>query len=607
MRERTEVVASRRVWTWALGVGAAVLGIGAGFALPALAAAPMPTINVYTESAISPAIGAGVSQPTQTTGQEWFVGGPQLFGTSVGGTGQITMADSMGTGTFSAMVAGLDGFDWAVSNSPNALYAVGGAQNTPTLAATPPSGTFEDMAAGPDGNLYLADNTGSIDQCVPNLTATSTSTTPGTSSGPSATCTAIPFAGDPGNNNPDAIASVGGKLWFTDNGSDLFSMTTAGTFAGPFAGHNVTPYAHTLTAGPDGDLWAIGGGASADEIVRIDPATGQPLQAYGTPQGLPSSVGITSITTGPDGDLWFTDYGSNAIGQLNPSTGQISEHQLPSGDALLPVDAEAIVSGPSGSNTLWFGAETTGATPQAALGVISGIPSGPYAISTTTGAGAAVTVAVLVSGSGSVSSSPGGIACPYTCSATFGGGSTVTLREHPNKGQKFLGWLGACSGTAPLCTPSTDANSSVTARFTAIGSPRITGGSLTGVPRRRARLSLTVKQGTGGAKPLRSLSVALPGGLRFARGRRVLARAVTLRAGSRKPLRATLALRHGVLTITAPRAETRLSVVIAAPAIVVSRTVLSAIKRHKLRTLTLNITAKAAGGVATVLRFTRGV
>lgn len=72
-------------------------------------------------------------------------------------------------------------------------------------------------------------------------------------------------------------------------------------------------------------------------------------------------------------------------------------------------------------------------------------------------------VAVSVSGPGSVSSSPSGISCGSTCSASFTNGSSVTLSATPNSGiYQFNGWSGSCSGTG-TCTVSSAAN--VTASF----------------------------------------------------------------------------------------------------------------------------------------------
>ncbi|MGA7623142.1 MAG: choice-of-anchor D domain-containing protein [Candidatus Acidiferrales bacterium] len=81
--------------------------------------------------------------------------------------------------------------------------------------------------------------------------------------------------------------------------------------------------------------------------------------------------------------------------------------------------------------------------------------------------GASVTV--TVTGPGRVTSSPGGISCPETCSATFAGDTQVTLTATPNAGSIFTGWGGdICEGTG-ACTFTITANDSVSANFASGG------------------------------------------------------------------------------------------------------------------------------------------
>ena len=83
-----------------------------------------------------------------------------------------------------------------------------------------------------------------------------------------------------------------------------------------------------------------------------------------------------------------------------------------------------------------------------------------------------LTVVKNGSGSGTVTSSPAGINCGATCSASFGAGSAVTLTASPTSAAStFTGWLGSgCIGvlTCPL-TLSTAANVSATFALTGNG------------------------------------------------------------------------------------------------------------------------------------------
>ncbi|TAN65983.1 MAG: RHS repeat protein [Methylobacter sp.] len=71
------------------------------------------------------------------------------------------------------------------------------------------------------------------------------------------------------------------------------------------------------------------------------------------------------------------------------------------------------------------------------------------------------------SGTGTLTSSPAGIDCGATCSATFTPGSVVTLTAIPTTGSTFGGWFGACTGTATTCTVTLSQARSVNASFSA--------------------------------------------------------------------------------------------------------------------------------------------
>jgi phospholipase C len=75
-------------------------------------------------------------------------------------------------------------------------------------------------------------------------------------------------------------------------------------------------------------------------------------------------------------------------------------------------------------------------------------------------------VALAGTGSGTVTSSPTGIDCPTTCSATFPDKTQVTLTEKPGTNFYFSGWGGACSGTTG-CSLTVTAAENVTATFIA--------------------------------------------------------------------------------------------------------------------------------------------
>lgn len=82
--------------------------------------------------------------------------------------------------------------------------------------------------------------------------------------------------------------------------------------------------------------------------------------------------------------------------------------------------------------------------------------------------GISLTVIRAGSGSGTVTSSPSGINCGSTCSATFTSGAVVTLTATAASGSTFAGWNGACTGMGG-CTVSMTASRNVTATFNTTG------------------------------------------------------------------------------------------------------------------------------------------
>jgi len=69
-------------------------------------------------------------------------------------------------------------------------------------------------------------------------------------------------------------------------------------------------------------------------------------------------------------------------------------------------------------------------------------------------------------GNGTVTSVPAGISCGSTCSASFPGGSMVTLTATAASDSTFAGWSGACTGSATTCVVNVSAAASVQANFT---------------------------------------------------------------------------------------------------------------------------------------------
>src|SRR5439155_10257753 len=69
-------------------------------------------------------------------------------------------------------------------------------------------------------------------------------------------------------------------------------------------------------------------------------------------------------------------------------------------------------------------------------------------------------------GSGTLTSTPTGLTCGTSCSASYPSGTVLTLAATPAADSTFAGWNGGgCSGTDP-CTVTLTAATAVTATFT---------------------------------------------------------------------------------------------------------------------------------------------
>src|SRR3984957_147250 len=85
--------------------------------------------------------------------------------------------------------------------------------------------------------------------------------------------------------------------------------------------------------------------------------------------------------------------------------------------------------------------------------------------------GGSFQLTVQASGGGTVSSSPAGINCGQTCTASFSSGTQVTLTATAAAHESFTSWGGACSGANPTCTLTLSGSQSVSATFTGVQAP----------------------------------------------------------------------------------------------------------------------------------------
>lgn len=89
-----------------------------------------------------------------------------------------------------------------------------------------------------------------------------------------------------------------------------------------------------------------------------------------------------------------------------------------------------------------------------------------------------LTVTTEGTGAGTVTSTPAGIDCGATCSASFTVGTAVTLTASAGGDSTFAGWSGACTGSG-ACTVTVGDETAVVATFDRTGTCETPGGTLT--------------------------------------------------------------------------------------------------------------------------------
>jgi hypothetical protein len=119
-----------------------------------------------------------------------------------------------------------------------------------------------------------------------------------------------------------------------------------------------------------------------------------------------------------------------------------------------------------------------------------------------------------------------------------------------------------------------------------VGKPSESHASLSGVARRKARLSFTVKAGKNAAA-LKTISVSLPRGLTFTRKTKKLTKGITVKSANGKRLKFTAKLGHGSLQIKLKSPASTVRVTIGGSAMTVATKLAKAVKHKKTKRLTV--------------------
>jgi hypothetical protein len=256
----------------------------------------------------------------------------------------------------------------------------------------------------------------------------------------------------------------------------LFALVTLGVVVGPAV----------TTAAQLNLNWVDNSGGQAGFIIqRATGTTGTYTQVAQTPVGVESysDATVSSGTTYCYRVAAVNSAGTSSFSNLacgSPSGGlTITAAKAGAATGIVGSSPAGIDCGTACSYTYPAGAAVTLAATPASGSIFKGWTSGGCSGTdpcTLTGNGSVTvtatfavpstyTLTVNKSGPGTVSSSPGGISCGSTCSASYAGGSVVTLKAVPREGAHFDGWSGGgCSGTG-TCTVTLNTAMSVTAGF----------------------------------------------------------------------------------------------------------------------------------------------
>jgi hypothetical protein len=119
-----------------------------------------------------------------------------------------------------------------------------------------------------------------------------------------------------------------------------------------------------------------------------------------------------------------------------------------------------------------------------------------------------------------------------------------------------------------------------------VGKPSESSASLSGLAKRKARLSFTVKAGSNAAA-IKTISVSLPRGLAFARKTKQLTKGIKVTGANGKRLKFTVKLSRGTLQITLKSPANTGGVTIGGPAITVTANLTKAVAHGKTKKLTV--------------------
>jgi subtilase family serine protease len=122
-----------------------------------------------------------------------------------------------------------------------------------------------------------------------------------------------------------------------------------------------------------------------------------------------------------------------------------------------------------------------------------------------------------------------------------------------------------------------------------IAPPTVSGVSLTGIAKRKAKLKFTVSAG-GNAPAFKSIAIKLPGGLTFSHSTKTLLKGIIVKGANGKKVKIKVKVSKGILAITLAKSVRKATFTLTGPAINVSGNLASKVKHRKVKALNVAVT-----------------
>ncbi len=234
-----------------------------------------------------------------------------------------------------------------------------------------------------------------------------------------------------------AVSGLNGTVVLQNNGGNDLTITANGPFTFSTAVADGSPYAVTVLTQPVGQTCSVANGAGSISGANVaNVAVTCSTNTYTVGGAVSGLNGTVVLQNNGGNDLTITANGpftfSTAVADGSPY-------------------AVTVLTQPVGQTC----------SVASGTGTISGANVANVAVTCSTNT-YTFTVTTSGTGTGTVTSTPGGIDCGATCSASYPFNTQITLTAVPSSGSIFEGFSGGCACITPTCTLTLTGDAAVT-------------------------------------------------------------------------------------------------------------------------------------------------